>query len=391
MNKVNKRKGIVRGCLGLFVVLLGVVSIGWLFLRNQVNFAGFQGDGGITNLDLPPGFSANVYVEGLNQPRFLYTGSDGAIYAADRSNGRIVRLPDENQDGVADSIEVFADDMNNPHSLVYHEGAWYVGIPSGVIRLVDEDGDGVADSRTILVGDYPTSGSHSTRTVEFLPDGRMVVSIGSSCNVCQEDDPRRAGVVVYDSAEATGEAIFAQGLRNAVGLAIHPETGELWATNNGRDLLGDDIPPETVYIVREGQHYGWPHCINGYMVDPNEGYDGACDGVATPVVEMQAHSAPLGLLFYTGDMFPAEYHNDLFIAFHGSWNRSIPTGYKIVHLPLDGSTPTGPVEDFATGWLNEETFDANGRPVGLTIGADGALYISDDKGGIIYRISYSGS
>jgi glucose/arabinose dehydrogenase len=195
-------------------------------------------------------------------------------------------------------------------------------------------------------------------------------------------------VVVYDGPEATGEQIFAQGLRNAVGLAIHPETGELWATNNGRDLMGDDLPPETVYIVREGEHYGWPFCHNGHIVDPDEGFTNACADIPAPVTEMQAHSAPLGLVFYTGETFPEAYHHDLFIAFHGSWNRSIPTGYKIVRLPLDGSTPTGPVEDFANGWLDGESLDVDGRPVGLTVGADGALYVSDDKGGFIYRISY---
>ena len=386
---MNKRKLIIRGCLGLVIVLVGAFIVLWLLFRDQVNLAGVQGSGNETNLTVPPGFVANVFASGLNQPRFLQTGPDGVITVADRRNGRIVRLPDQNEDGVADSVEVFADNITNPHSLVHHEGAWYVGVPSGVIRLVDENGDGTADSRTTLIDDYPTSG-HSTRTVDFLPDGRMVVSVGSSCNVCQEDDPRRAAVVVYDNAQATGEAIFAQGLRNAVGLALHPETGELWATNNGRDLMGDDIPPEAVYIVREGEHYGWPHCHNGYIIDPDEGYDGACDNVTASLVEMQAHSAPLGLAFYTGDMFPDKYRHDLFIAFHGSWNRSIPTGYKIVRLPLDGSTPTGPVEDFATGWLNENTAEVNGRPVGLAIGADGALYVSDDKGGFIYRIHYEG-
>ncbi|MCB8944303.1 MAG: sorbosone dehydrogenase family protein [Ardenticatenaceae bacterium] len=385
---MNKKKLMAFGCLGLFVVLAGILLVLWLQFRQQVNFAGFQGSGSETNLMLPPGFAANVYAQGLNQPRFIYTGPDGAIYVAERGNGRILRLPDQDQNGIADSTQIFADDLASPHSLVYHEGAWYIGVPSGVIRLVDEDGDGTADSRTTLIDDFPTTGSHSTRTVEFLPDGRLVVSIGSSCNVCEEDDPRRAGIVVYDNAQAEGAAIFAQGLRNAVGLTIHPQTGELWATNNGRDLLGDDLPPETVYIVREGQHYGWPHCHNGHIIDPDFGSEGACASVPTPVAEMQAHSAPLGLVFYTGSLFPAEYQNDLFIAFHGSWNRSVPTGYKVVRLPLDGSTPTGPVQDFATGWLTGDNFEVNGRPVGLTVGADGALYISDDKGGYIYRIYY---
>ncbi len=258
-----------------------------------------------------------------------------------------------------------------------------------MIRLEDLDGDGIAERQTTVIDDYPP-GHHSTRTVAFLPNGRMVVSIGSSCNVCEEADPRRASVIVYDGPQATGEHIFARGLRNAVGLAVHPGTGELWATNNGRDFLGDDLPPDTVYIVEEGADYGWPRCNSGLLEDPDFGYEGSCQGVEPPVVSIQAHSAPLGLAFYTGTSFPEEYHGDLFVAYHGSWNRSVPTGYKVVRIPLSGSEPAGPTEDFAVGWLGEASGRVDGRPVGLAIGPDGALYVSDDKGGFIYRVQYVG-
>lgn len=383
------RRILVRSLLALVVLIVLVGLLTYFFVGRYVNLAGLWGDGRTTQIATPPGFATNVFAEGLAGPRFIHVGPDGVLYVADRGNNRIVALPDADGDGVADAIKVFADNLDNPHSLVYHAGAWYVGVPAGVIRLVDSDGDGVADQRTTLIDDYPTTGAHSTRTVEFLPDGRMVVAIGSSCNVCREEDPRRAAVVVYDGADASGERIFASGLRNAVGLTIHPQTGALWATNNGRDLLGDDVPPETVYQVVEGANYGWPTCINGYLADPEAGQAGSCEGIGRPVVEMQAHSAPLGLVFYTGTTFPAEYRDDLFIALHGSWNRSTLTGYKVVRLPFANGAPAASVEDFATNWLDESSGEVSGRPVGLAVGSDGALYISDDKGGYIYRISYT--
>lgn len=357
------------------------------FLR-QTNFSGMLGRGDQTGLQLPPGFTATVFASGLDGPRFIAFGPDGVLHVADRGNNRIVALPDMDGDGIADSTRVFAADVPRVHSIRFADGAWYAGVPTGVIRLQDSDGDGAADAREVLIADYPTGG-HSTRTVEFLPDGRMIVSVGSSCNACEEDDPRRAAIVVYDGPQATGERIFASGLRNAVGMTVHPETGALWVTNNGRDLLGDDLPPETIYVVQEGVDYGWPYCHSGWLVDPEFGFDGGCDGVPAPAVEMQAHSAPLGLAFYTGAAFPDEYHGDLFVAFHGSWNRSIPTGYKVVRIPIRDGAVNGPAEDFATGWLDETTDEVSGRPVGVAVGPDGALYVSDDKGGFIYRIAYA--
>jgi glucose/arabinose dehydrogenase len=270
---------------------------------------------------------------------------------------------------------------------VQRDQDWFVGVPTGIMRLHDENGDGREDLRTVLIDDYPTSG-HSTRTVLFLADGRMVVSIGSSCNVCEESDPRRAAIVVYDGSQADHERLFATGLRNAVGLALHTDTGQLWATNNGRDLMGDDRPPDTIERIQEGGDHGWPGCHSGRIIDPRFGHPDSCQGVRPPALELQAHSAPLGLVFYDAEQFPAKFSGDLFVAYHGSWNRSTPTGYKIVRVHFRSGQPTGLVEDFATGWLDPDSFDVSGRPVGLEVGPDGALYVSDDTGGFIYRIAY---
>jgi glucose/arabinose dehydrogenase len=341
------------------------------------------------SLYLPPGFAVGVYVEGLKGPRMMAVGPDGQLYVAERGSGRIVRLPDRNKDGIMDGLEVVAAELSSPSSLAfYQDGSLYVAETQRVLRLSEPDASGNFQSREIIIPDLP-AGGHSTRTLMFSSDwSKLYVSVGSSCNVCAEEDARRAAILRYNP-DGSGEGIFASGLRNAVGITFKPGTNELWATNNGRDMLGDDQPPETIYIVEQGVDYGWPFCHAGRIIDPDMGSEDACEGVGEPVVEMQAHSAPLGLGFYAGDQFPEEYRGDLFVAFHGSWNRSVPTGYKVVRIPMQDDQP-GSVEDFALGWLSSGG-TSWGRPVDVITGSDGGLYISDDSSGRIYRIIYIGN
>lgn len=336
---------------------------------------------------LPPGFAISVFAKGLQGPRMMAIGPDGALYVAERGANRIVRLPDLDADGKADGIQVVADKLSSPSSLAFHpDGSLYVGETPRILRLSEPDAQGVFQARQVVIRGLPVGGHH-TRTVLFSPDGRyLFVSVGSSCNVCEEEDPRRAAILRYNP-DGSGEEIFARGLRNAVGITFRPGTAELWATNNGRDMLGDDLPPETVQQVHQGDDFGWPRCHAGRIRDPEFGGPEACQGVALPDIEMQAHSAPLGLTFYTGAQFPEEYRGDLFVAFHGSWNRSVPTGYKVVRIPFDQGRP-GAVQDFAVGWLADGA--AWGRPVDVITAPDGSLFISDDSGGIIYRITYIG-
>ncbi|MEE8109449.1 MAG: sorbosone dehydrogenase family protein, partial [bacterium] len=271
------------------------------------------------------------------------------------------------------------------HGIDFRDGWLYVGETNGVSRLRDLDGDLRADVKEEVVKGLPTGG-HWTRTVRFGPDGKLYVSIGSSCNICIEQDGRRAAIVRYEP-DGVGERIFARGLRNSVGIAWHPGTGEMWAVDNGRDWLGDNLPPEEINIVREGRHYGWPYCYGDRIPDAKYNRKDFCASkTETPAFKMQAHSAPLGLTFYNGKMFPAEYRGDLFIAFHGSWNRTVPTGYKVMRVKIKDGKPAG-IEDFAAGWL--EGFTVHGRPTDVIVGPDGALFVSDDKMDRIYRISYA--
>ncbi|MBX5449883.1 PQQ-dependent sugar dehydrogenase [Thermogemmatispora sp.] len=373
--------------VAVLVVLAALLYSQRALVRGLLTGSHFVGgNASVARLHLPPGFSATVFAQGLSAPRFITFSPDGTLFVAERGTGSIVALPDPSHSGKAARRVVVVSGLDDPTSLVFYQGALYVGEASRVTRFT-LDASWQVTSRKVIVPNLPTGGNHVTRTVLIGPDGRLYVSIGSSCNVCIESDPRRATVMVFN-LDGSGGRIYARGLRNAVGMAINPWNNQIWVTNNGRDLMGDDTPPETIYALQDGGNYGWPRCQAGDIIDPDYGHPGDCRGVIQPLVKMQAHSAPLGLVFYTANQFPAHYHG-LFVAFHGSWNRTVPTGYKVVFIPLNSQgAVAGPVEDFATGWLLNNN-DATGRPVGLAVDPQGSLYVSDDKGGYIYRISYT--
>ena len=351
-----------------------------------------EGTGQTTNdnpqafVQVPQGFEVSIFAEGLLGVRMLELGPDDRLYAALSSAGEVVRF-DLNADGTAASgPAVVVSGLRQPYGLAFRNGDLYVGETHQVIRLT-----GPAFTReTIIVPGLPTGG-HWTREIEFGPDdGLLYVSVGSSCNLCEEGDARRAAVVRY-TANGSGEEIIAEGLRNTVGLAFHPETGALWASQNERDRLGDDVPAEELNILVPGgavEHFGWPYCYENRVPNPEYADPGRCVSTVPPALEMQAHSAPLGMVFYDGDQFPAEYRGDLFLAFHGSWNRSEPTGYKVVRVRVENGQPVS-YEDFAAGWLTGGGA-VLGRPVAVEVGPDGSLYVSDDGVGRIWRVRWVG-
>lgn len=339
------------------------------------------------HLKVPAGFAIEVFAAGVGGPRFMALDPSGTLLVSEPARGRVLALPDRDGDGKADAIRTVVDGLGRPHGLAFKDGALYVAETGRVQRFRYDPATLEATEPTVIVPALPAGGGHWTRTVVVGPDGGLYVSVGSSCNVCREGDGRRAAVLRYE-ADGSGGRIFASGLRNAVGLAFQPGTGALWATVNERDWRGDDVPPDLITEVKDGAFYGWPDClvVGGKAISDDRFAKGArCDRVTPPTVEIQAHSAPMGLVFYTGTRFPAEYRGSLFVAYRGSWNRTVPTGYKVVRVPFRDGRPAG-VEDFATGWL--EGASSWGRPVDLIVGRDGALYLSDQGAGRIYRISH---
>ena len=340
-------------------------------------------------LTVPAGFKVSYFARNLSGVRFMALGADGAVYASQPSAGRVVRLVDVNGDGVADSATTAVQGLARPHGLAFHGGYLYIANTSGVVR-VRLGSDGRATGAPEALNHYDGGSGHWTRSIVFGPDSMMYVAIGSSCNLCVESRPERASVMRYD-ADGKNGVRFAFGLRNAVGIAVNPATKQIWVSQNERDNLPPDhqnLPPEELNILQEGGDYGWPYCYshNGAAVPNPEYHDAArCTATIPAALEMQAHSAPLGITFLDGaTAFPAEYRGDLLVAFHGSWDRDTPTGAKVVRVHVVNGKPVS-YDDFVTGWQRGDG-SRWGRPVGVMVYKDGTVLVSDDQGGAIFRV-----
>ncbi|MGQ0764782.1 MAG: PQQ-dependent sugar dehydrogenase [Gemmatimonadota bacterium] len=321
--------------------------------------------------------------------RFMALAPDGSVWVSQPSSQQVVRLVDANRDGVAERQAVALSGLDRPHGLAFRDGWLYIANTGAVVRVrIGPDGLPVGEPQHVV--SYSTGGGHWTRTVIFGVDGGMYVSIGSTCNVCVERTPDRAAVMRYDADGRNGR-VFSSGLRNAVGLAVHPATGEIWVTQHERDNLRpshEDLPPEEINILRDGAHFGWPWCHSDRVPTPDESVHdpSRCPSTIPPALALQAHSAPLGITFLNrASLLPADLRGDAVVAYHGSWNRTVPTGAKVVRIRVADGKPQG-VEDFIVGW-QDASGRRWGRPVDVLVAADGALLVSDDQAGIIYRVS----
>lgn len=341
----------------------------------------------LSRLKVPPGFKVSVFADKLGNPRMLQVRDDGVVYVTRPEQKDVLLLLDSNSDGRADEKKTIASGINVVHGVAIHDGKLYL---CGEKELYESNLDG-SDLQK-LISNLPEGGQHPNRTIGFGPDGMLYISIGSDCNNCKESNPELAAILQV-TKDGSSRKIFAKGLRNTIGFGWHPETKVMWGMDHGSDGLGDDLPPDELNQLQRGD-YGWPYCYNKQKIDPTAPEPVGttkqlyCQLTKPSTLDYQAHSAPIAMVFYTGKQFPPQYKNNAFIAFHGSWNRSVPTGFKVALLKFENGNPTG-FEDFLTGFLNNNGKNQFGRPAGLAVTNDGALLISDDSNGIIYRVSYA--
>ena len=347
-----------------------------LFLTAAALWAAAVASAESPHLSVPPGVRIEVFAAGLSAPRALAVDPAGAL---------LISLPGEGRVVAALSRTTVVGQLDRPHGLAFWGGHLYVAETGRVLRYRYDPATLTARDPVVIVPHLPAGAHHWTRSIAFDARGHLFVAIGSSCDVCREPDGRRAAIVRYDADGSRG-AIFATGLRNPVGLTFHPTTGQLWTTVNERDWRKGGAPPDFVTEVREGAAYGWPHCYavgRQFLIDP-ELPGGDCRNLTLPSLELPPHSAPLGHAFYTAAALPSRFRGSLFVALHGSRTERPEAGYKVVRVVFEGGVAVR-VEDFITGWRVGDRIW--GRPVDVVTGADGALYISDDHGGRIYRVS----
>jgi glucose/arabinose dehydrogenase len=340
----------------------------------------------LDTIKLPPGFAISLYANNVPNARSMTLSPHGTLFVGTRTAGNVYAIIDRNQDGTADEVITLARGLNMPNGVAFRDSALYVAEVNRILRFDDIESHLDNPPRPVVVNDsFPRDPEHSWKFIRFGPDGMLYVPVGAPCNICEREDERYASIMRM-KPEGTDLEIFARGVRNTVGFDWHPQTQELWFTDNGRDWLGNDIPPDELnYAPQKGLHFGFPYCHGGTIPDPKFSQKHKCEEFTPPAILLDPHVAALGMRFYTGTMFPDEYRKQIFIAEHGSWNRRPPIGYRVTLVRLENNRAVE-YKVFAEGWLHNG--QAWGRPVDVQVMPDGALLVSDDKANVIYRISY---
>jgi len=345
----------------------------------------------IEKLNLPDGFKIEVYADNLDGARSMAMGDNGTLFVGTRNDKTVYAVQDLDKDYRADHIRVLDSTLEVPNGIAFRNGSLYVAEVGRLLRYDDIEAnlDSIPEP-VVVYDDYPTEFHHGWKYIAFGPDDKLYVPVGAPCNICDSTiSDKRYATITRMNPDGSNREIYANGVRNSVGFTWHPETKELWFTDNGRDMMGDDIPPcELNRVTEAGQHFGYPFCHGGTVKDPEFGNQRPCSDFIAPVQALGAHVAPLGVKFNTGTMFPDSYKNSAFIAEHGSWNRSKKVGYRISLVTLEDNKAVS-YETFLDGWLDEESQEAFSRPVDLLFLEDGSMLISDDYGDAIYRVTYN--
>jgi glucose/arabinose dehydrogenase len=343
----------------------------------------------LNKIKLPAGFRIEVYAE-VDNARSLAISPSGVVYVGNRNGDKVYAVKDTDGDFKADKKWTIASGLDMPNGVAFKDGDLYVAEMTRILRFPGIESKLNNPGAPVVINDtYPKQDGHGWKYIAFGPDGKLYVPVGAPCNICEPKEEIYAGITRIN-ADGTGREIFARGVRNTVGFTWHPETKELWFTDNGRDMLGDEVPNcELNHAPKAGMHFGYPYCHEGAVKDPQFGDKRPCSDFTAPVQKMGPHVAPLGLKFYTGSMFPASYRHQLFVARHGSWNRSKKSGHDLSLVKIQNNKSAG-LEVFASGWLDDATQKVWGRPVDVLILPDGSMLVSDDHANVIYRITYQG-
>lgn len=344
----------------------------------------------LSRLTMPEGFSIAVYARVPNA-RSLAIGAEGTIFVGNRGGDKVYAVRDVNGDYLADESYTIAEGMRSPNGVAVKDGELYVAEISKLWKFPDIENNLASPAKELIYEDYPTDGHHGWKYIAFGPDGKLYVPVGAPCNICESKEEIYASITRMDT-DGSNQEVYVSGVRNTVGFSWHPETGDMYFTDNGRDEMGDEIPPcELNRVTEKGQHFGYPYCHGGTIKDPEFGDKFPCSDFVKPAQNLGPHVAPLGVKFYTGSQFPDTYKNLAFIAEHGSWNRSPAaghTGHRVTTVKIEEGNGVA-YEPFIEGFLNQETNTAWGRPVDVLFLEDGSMLLSDDLTGTIYRVTYT--